>query len=60
MAAVSAPAEVVAEALGGTAGVWFANLNAPHQTVIAGRSDTLDAALQVLEARGLAGKAASP
>jgi acyl transferase domain-containing protein len=56
MAAVSAPREKVAELLGSAADVWIANVNAPQQTVIAGRVEAIDAALSRFSAAGLAGR----
>ncbi|MDH3284565.1 MAG: acyltransferase domain-containing protein, partial [Acidobacteriota bacterium] len=53
MAAVSASADVVAEAIDGLDGVWLANLNAPRQTILSGTREGLDAATSKLKKDGL-------
>jgi [acyl-carrier-protein] S-malonyltransferase len=44
-------AAIVAEANGGKAGVWIANLNSPGQVVIAGRNEELERAIELAKAR---------
>ena len=59
MAAVNADETTVQACLGDQAGVSLANLNAPDQTVISGRHDKLQAALDKLQAAGIKGQAIS-
>ncbi|HSM77053.1 MAG TPA: beta-ketoacyl synthase N-terminal-like domain-containing protein, partial [Bryobacteraceae bacterium] len=56
MAAVSADAGAIRQALGDPSGVVLANLNSPRQTVISGSSDAVKAALKTLEGARLAAK----
>jgi malonyl CoA-acyl carrier protein transacylase/NAD(P)-dependent dehydrogenase (short-subunit alcohol dehydrogenase family) len=56
MAAVSASAAAVRRALSGTADVVIANENAPDQTVIAGPTAAVEAAVTALAAAGLEAK----
>jgi len=53
MAAVSASAKQVQDALQSLAGVTLANLNSPTQTVISGSKDVLEKAIERLKAAGL-------
>jgi len=56
MAAVSASPDDVAPVLEGTTDVWVANVNSPRQTVLAGRTPDVDAAVAKLSAAGLAAR----
>jgi acyl transferase domain-containing protein/NAD(P)H-dependent flavin oxidoreductase YrpB (nitropropane dioxygenase family)/NADP-dependent 3-hydroxy acid dehydrogenase YdfG len=56
MAAVSAPADKVAEALRDVPGVWLANFNAPRQTIIAGAPADVEGAIGTLASSGLRAK----
>jgi acyl transferase domain-containing protein/NAD(P)-dependent dehydrogenase (short-subunit alcohol dehydrogenase family)/acyl carrier protein len=56
MAAVSADAEAIVKALDGMEGITLANHNSPRQTVISGANAAVGAAIQKLEAVGLAAR----
>ena len=56
MAAVSADAEAIAKALDSMEGITLANHNSPRQTVISGANAAVGAAIQKLEAAGLAAR----
>lgn len=53
MAAVSADAETVFEALTGVPGVVVANLNSPRQVVVSGGTDAVASAVERLRGKGL-------
>jgi acyl transferase domain-containing protein/NADP-dependent 3-hydroxy acid dehydrogenase YdfG len=53
MLAVAADALTVAAAVNGTGEAWLANLNAPHQTVVSGTADAVDAVRARLSAEGI-------
>jgi acyl transferase domain-containing protein/NAD(P)H-dependent flavin oxidoreductase YrpB (nitropropane dioxygenase family)/NAD(P)-dependent dehydrogenase (short-subunit alcohol dehydrogenase family) len=56
MVALDTDAETAKTILAGLDGISVANSNAPNQTVIAGRADRLDAALERCKARGVRGQ----
>jgi acyl transferase domain-containing protein/NAD(P)H-dependent flavin oxidoreductase YrpB (nitropropane dioxygenase family) len=56
MAAVSAPVEQLREALTKFKGITIANINSPNQTVIAGATAVIEAAIPELKAMGLGAK----
>src|SRR5262249_54272283 len=56
MDAVSADEDAIARVLGQPPDVWIANVNAPRQTVLAGRVQAIDAAVAALSAAGLAAR----
>jgi acyl transferase domain-containing protein len=53
MAAVGASPDAITRALGTLDGVWIANVNSPSQTVLAGRTSAIDAAVAALSAAGM-------
>ncbi len=59
MVAVTADESAVRACLGDLSGITLANLNAPDQTVISGRLDALQAALDRFQSAGLKGQALS-
>ncbi len=56
MAAIDADADTVAAALAGMDGVTAANLNSPHQTVISGTEEGIQAALECFTKLGIRGQ----
>jgi acyl transferase domain-containing protein/NAD(P)-dependent dehydrogenase (short-subunit alcohol dehydrogenase family)/acyl carrier protein len=56
MAAVAADADAITKALDGMEGITLANHNSPRQTVISGANAAVSAAIQKLEAAGLAAR----
>ncbi len=56
MAAVSADEAAVLKVLAGVDGVWAANFNAPHQTVISGTETGIDDAIRRFSQAGIAAK----
>jgi acyl transferase domain-containing protein/NAD(P)-dependent dehydrogenase (short-subunit alcohol dehydrogenase family)/acyl carrier protein len=56
MAAVTADADAVTEAISGLDEVWVANLNAPQQTVISGTEESIETAVGRLEEKGIRAK----
>ena len=56
MAAVQADADAITKALDGMEGITLANHNSPRQTVISGANAAVRAAIQKLEAAGLAAR----
>jgi acyl transferase domain-containing protein/NAD(P)H-dependent flavin oxidoreductase YrpB (nitropropane dioxygenase family)/NAD(P)-dependent dehydrogenase (short-subunit alcohol dehydrogenase family) len=53
MASVAADHDQTAAIVNRLDGVWIANINAPSQTVISGRSDAIDAAIRQFERIGI-------
>lgn len=53
MAAINAGHDVIEKCLEGMKGVWVSNVNAPLQTVIAGKDASIDSALKDFKGRGI-------